>query len=142
MSMRAMPVLVVTLLVVVFASAVGLAGQDKAAVPQLNVTGSWVGGIKTSVSYSPIAISFKLEQKPDGVTGFGWPGEAQVPIQNVKREGNKLAFDISGEKVTYRFNLTVSADRLEGDVSATDQGHSWTGTARLDREKPKETEKK
>ncbi len=136
--MRAISVLVVTLLVV-FASSVGLTAQDKAAVPLVNVTGNWAGEIKSPVSYSPIPISFKLEQKPEGVTGFGWPGKAQVPIQNVKRDGNKLAFDISGETVIYRFTLTVSADRLEGDVSAEDHGHAWMGKTRLDREKPKET---
>ena len=139
--MRVMSVLGVSLLVV-FACVVGLTAQDKAAGPQVNVTGTWAGGIRAPGAYSPMTISFKLEQKPDGITGFGWPGPGQVPIQNVKRDGNKLAFEISGEEVTYRFNLTVSADRLEGDVSGNDHGHSWTGTVRLDREKPKETQKK
>ncbi len=139
--MRAMSLLVVTL-VVVFASSLGLAAQDKTALPPIDVTGSWAGAIKTPVSFSPIPISFKLEQTSGEITGFCWPGEGQVPIKNVKRDGNKIAFDVSGEKVAYRFDLTVAADRLEGKVSADDHGHAWTGTVRLDREKPKQTGKK
>ena len=139
--MRAMSVLGVSLLVVL-ASVVGLTAQDKASAPPVSVAGNWAGDIKTAVSYSPIVITFSFGQKPEGVTGFAWPGKGQVPITNVKRDGGKLAFDVSGDNVTYHFTLTVGAERLEGDVSANDHGHTWTGKAILDRAKPKDTGKK
>ena len=47
---------------------------------------------------------------------------------------------VSGEDVNHHFHLTVEADRLAGDVSANDHGHTWKGTARFDRPKPKENE--
>ena len=121
---------------------VSLAAQDKPTGAEINVSGSWVGEIKTPVSYSPLAISFKLEQTVEGVKGFAWPGTAQVPIQNVKRDANTLRFDISGDNIVYRFELTARGDRLEGDTHAEDHGHAWTGTTVLKREKPKENEKK
>lgn len=137
--MRAFCVLAVSLLVV-FAPAAGLA-QERAG-GTVNLTGRWEGNIKTAVSYSPIPVSFKFEQKPDGLTGFCWPGSGEVPITNVKRDGHTLDFDVSGENVKYHFRLALGADRLEGDVSASDHGHQWTGKAVLEREKPKNDVKK
>ncbi|HEY3381783.1 MAG TPA: hypothetical protein VGK32_08445 [Vicinamibacterales bacterium] len=116
--------------------------QDKVPLPQVRVSGQWAGEIRTAVSYSPIQVSFKLEDTTKGVTGFAWPGEGQVPITNVKYEGATLAFEVSGEDAAYRFSLTVGAERMEGDVSVDDHGHSWTGKVRLNKEQPKENEKK
>jgi hypothetical protein len=138
--MRAICVVAVSLLVV-FAPALGLA-QQRAGGPPVDVTGRWDGTIRTAVSYSPIPVSFKFEQAPEGVTGFCWPGSGQVPITNVKRDGNTLDFDVAGNNVSYHFHLALGADRLEGDVSANDHGHEWTGKATLEREKSKADGKK
>jgi len=115
----------------------GLAGQEKPVAPRGDVAGTWTGEIRTPASYSPIPISFKLEETAEGLAGFAWPGEGQVPIKNVKRDGNRLAFDISGPTVVYAFDVTVTEDLMEGSMSATDQGHTWSGKTRLAREKQK-----
>ena len=104
----------------------------------VNISGNWSGEIKTPVSYSPLTISFRFEHTAKELTGFAWPGVAQVPIKNVKREGNRLSLEISGENMIYRFNLSVGAGLLEGDVSADDHGHTWIGKARLIPERAKE----
>jgi hypothetical protein len=110
--------------------------QAKTTAPAVDLTGTWAGHIKTDVSYSPITINFRFEQKPDGLTGFAWPGAAQVPITNVTRDGDRVAFQIAGEEIVYRFTLVATANRLEGDVAADDHGHTWKGTAALERNKP------
>lgn len=109
--------------------------QSKPAQPLVDVSGTWTGEIKTPVSNSPIGISFKLEQTPKGLTGVAWPGPGEVPIKNVTREGEKLSFEISGGSVVYRFSLTASADRLEGEAYANDSGSTWSGKATLKKEK-------
>ncbi len=128
-----------TLLLITLALSVPAFAQAKTAAPPVDLTGTWAGHIKTDVSFSPIAITFKLEQKPDGLTGFAWPGPAQVPITNVTRDGDRVAFQIAGEEIVYRFTLVATANRLEGDVAAEDHGHKWKGKTTLDREKPKQT---
>jgi hypothetical protein len=123
------------------AAAPGLAGQEKPAASHVDVAGTWTGEITTPASYSPIPLCVKFEETEGGLAGFAWPGERQVPIKNVKRDGNRLAFDISGPTVVYAFDVTVTQDLMEGSMSATDQGHTWSGKTRLAREKQKRADK-
>jgi hypothetical protein len=118
-------------------------GAGQAATPTIvgDVSGNWTGEIKTTVSYSPIPLEFKLQQSTKELTGTAWPSSkgGATPITNVKREGNKLHVEVSNQGQKYTFDLVLNGDRLEGDVKSEDQlGHTWTGKATLKRDKDKQ----
>jgi len=131
-----------TLLVVVLS--LGLLTPASPAAPnppgekRFNVTGEWSGEIVTPASYSPIPVYFKLSQKRKGITGTAGPSAgSQSPIQNVSREGNKLSFEVkSSDGMKFKFDLTVTEDKLEGDAHAEEPtGSKYDGKATLSRVK-------
>ncbi len=123
----------------------GFAAQTPATAPQApaiagDVSGAWTGEVKSPVSYSPIPMHFKLQQKGAVVTGTAGPGpSSQFPISDVKRSGSGLHFSVSGEGgLTYTFDLIAKEDLLLGDAKGEDkQSNKWSGKASLKRDKNK-----
>ncbi len=75
-------------------------------------------------------LVFKLKQSGDQVSGTAGPGEnAQSPIQDARLQGDHLTFSVTGpgesgagSGPTWKFELTVSGERLDGRAEGTLKG--------------------
>ena len=108
-----------------------------------NLSGDWTGtvDVRDTDSGSVISTSVRLSltQTKDAITGkIGREGEnEETPIQHVRLDGNRLTFDAINPDVNgpVKFTLTVTDDRMEGEMKASLDTGEINGKVRLTREK-------
>ena len=110
-----------------------------AANSGVDVTGNWMGEVKDADGGTG-RIRVVLHQNGDRITGTAGPVETQNPIYDAKLDGTRLTFavddtDAAGIKLTYRFDVTVSNDHMEGTAQGKSVEKSWTLDISLAREK-------
>lgn len=104
------------------------------------VAGLWTGVIAVSRSGgAPVrtSVQVRLEREGADLTGeIGRQGEnEQVSIRNGRVEGSEVYFEASNSetKSPMKFRLTLSGNRLEGEMSGEAQQGKITGQVRLTR---------
>ena len=110
-----------------------------AANSSVDVTGNWMGEVQDADGGTG-RVRVVLHQKGDRISGTAGPVETQNPIYDAKLEGTRLTFavddtDDNGGKLTYRLDLTVSNDHMEGIAHGKSTAKSWTLDISLTREK-------
>jgi hypothetical protein len=105
----------------------------------VDVTGNWMGEVKDADGGTG-RVRVVLQQNGDQITGTAGPVEAQNHIYDAKLEGTHLTFavddtDDNGLKLTYRLDVTVSNDHMEGKAHGKSAEKSWTLDISLAREK-------
>jgi hypothetical protein len=110
-----------------------------AAHSAIDVSGNWMGEIKGADGGTG-RIRVVLHQNGDRITGTAGPVETQHPIYDAKLEGTRLTFavddtDDNGLRLTYRLDVTVASDHMEGKAHGTSAEKSWTLDISLAREK-------
>ncbi len=106
------------------------------ALPAADVNGKWTGSfIVAGGDTSPAQVV--LKQTGSTLTGTAGPDDAEQWPLTGKIEGNKLTGEVKNPNgVVYKFVLTVTADKLKGDVDATTpEGQPMKGTLDLTRAK-------
>ncbi|MGI8988402.1 MAG: hypothetical protein ACR2I2_02320 [Bryobacteraceae bacterium] len=109
----------------------------------VNITGKWSGtiavqdeGSGTTIT-TPVQVQF--EQQASALSGkIGRVEENDViPIRNAKLEGNTVYFEAASPDTegAMRFVLTLSGDRMEGDMRGSIESADITGRVKLKREK-------
>src|SRR5215831_7710195 len=98
-------------------------------------TGKWSGTVEIKRDgQSKAEPAFViLHQDGASLTGSGGPKESdQHAIRNGKVEGNRITFEIAldNERVMH-FNLTVTSDHIDGEVTAPMKDSGKPETARL-----------
>ena len=89
-----------------------------------DATGKWSGTVEIVVDGQSRSEPAFLILKQDGatLTGSGGPREQeQHALRNGKVEGDKVTFEIArgeNEDRVMRFNLTITGDSIDGEVSA------------------------
>ena len=88
-----------------------------------DVTGTWTG---TFVVTTPDGktqddtVHMVLKQEGTKITGTAGPAaDEQMAIQTGKIEGNKIAIEVAVPNGSFKFDLTLEAEHLKGDVTAT-----------------------
>ncbi len=98
-----------------------------------DVTGKWVGNVELqepggATRLVPAYVS--LKQDGQKVIGTGGPSETeQQPIEDGRLEGDKLTFRYEATLVT----LTVTGDRMEGELRARTEDRQGSGKISLKR---------
>jgi hypothetical protein len=105
-----------------------------------DLTGRWEGNAEFKRSDgTPGGMSIVLSLKHSGqdVTGsIGPNADEQVPIQKGKFDGQKLTFEITADDRVYKLELTLAADKLEGQAKGEDgSGNPMTAKLSLARAK-------
>ncbi len=108
-----------------------------------DISGKWSGtidvrdeGSGTNIT-TPVQVQFQQrDAKISGNIGRAEDNDV-VPIKNAKVEGNKIYFEASsGETVgPVKFNLTVTGDRMEGDMRTSVDSGDITGKVKISRQK-------
>ncbi len=108
--MHLLKVLAVGLLLVLAASAADVAGVWKGSFVVTTPDG------KTQED----SVYMVLKQEGAKITGTAGPvAEEQMAIQKGSIEGNKIAIEVAVPNGSFKFDLTLDADHLKGDVVAT-----------------------
>jgi hypothetical protein len=99
-----------------------------------NVTGRWTG---TFTTFGPDGGSrdgsalLELKQTGTEVTGTAGPNEQERhPISKGTIEGDKIRLEVADGPMTMKFDLTLTGERIAGDVTATNG--EQTRRAKLD----------
>ena len=104
-----------------------------------DVSGKWSGNLQVTTpegDTETIPLYVELQQKGDEVSGtIGDGADRKSPIQKGKIQGAKLSFEVtspeSGNLV--KFDLTVSAARLEGEMKTEADAGPVSGKVSLSR---------
>jgi hypothetical protein len=108
----------------------------------MNVTGSWTGEVRDQEGGTG-KVRFVLVQEGDQISGTAGPVEKQNPghVHDAKLDGNHLTLsandtdDKSGLTSTYRFDLTVANDQMQGKAYGRSGDKTWTLDLSLTRDK-------
>ena len=105
-----------------------------------DVTGKWEGTVEFKrPDGTPGGGSAFLNLKQSGQEVTGTAGESadeQVPIEKGKIDGEKLTFEINADERVFKLELTLTGDKLEGQVKFQDSsGNPMTGKLSLTRVK-------
>lgn len=98
-----------------------LAGTALAQTPE-DVAGDWRGAIE--VPGSPLEIGVTFEVQPGGLAGtidIPAQGAQDVPLEDVRLEGEQLTFAIQGIPGKPTFSGPVSGDTIEGEFRQSGQ---------------------
>lgn len=89
-----------------------------------DLTGKWEGTAEFKRSDGTPGggdAVFNLKQSGQEVTGTaGTSADQQVPIQNGKLDGDKLTFEVNAGERVYKLELTVTGDKMEGQLKGED----------------------
>ena len=111
------------------------------AVAAANVGGTWSGMMEQKADNGRtgrMSMLVQLKQDGDQLSGTAGPNENnQAPIQGAKLDGTHLAFSVtllpppgSDAGPTWRFDLTVSGDRMQGKAEGS-MGERSLGTTEV-----------
>ena len=94
-----------------------------------DVSGTWEGTFKISMpdgTTNNDGVHLILKQDGTKLTGTGGPSaDRQLPISNGSVAGNAVRFEIATpDGGSFRFDVALQNDRLQGDVSRTLNGQS------------------
>jgi hypothetical protein len=109
-------------------------GLALVAVADTNVTGRWTGTFhlltRDGQTKDSTAV-LVLQQTGTEITGTVGPNEdEQHAITKGKIDGDKIALESADGGLSIKFDMTLVADRLTGDVNAVGEGGAMK--ARLD----------
>lgn len=101
-----------------------------------DVTGKWTGSFSPEGQDASNAIVF-LKQSGTSVTGSAGPDEGtQWPLSDGKLVGNKLTGTVSSpDGMVFKLDLTLTGDRISGDVAMTHDGQTMKGKIDVTRAK-------
>jgi hypothetical protein len=113
-----------------------------AAKPRVDVTGAWTGEVRGQEGGTG-KVRFVLRQEGDRISGTAGPIEKQNPghVYDAKLDGNHLTLsaddtdDKTGLTLTYRFELTVANDQMQGKAYGRSGDRTWTLDISMTREK-------
>jgi len=113
-----------------------------AAKPGTDVTGTWTGEVRGQDGGTG-KVRFVLRQEGDRISGTAGPLEKQDPgrVYDARLEGSHLTFaaddtdESAGLTLTYRFDLTVTNDQMQGKAHGRSGDRSWTLEISMTREK-------
>jgi hypothetical protein len=113
-----------------------------AANAGINVTGTWTGEVRGQEGGTG-KVRFVLRQEGDRISGTAGPIEKQNPgqVHDVRLDGNHLTLsaddtdDKTGLALTYRFDLTVSNDQMQGKAYGRSGDRTWILDISMAREK-------
>jgi hypothetical protein len=111
-----------------------------AAEPGIDVTGTWTGEVRGQDGGAG-QVRFVLRQDGQRISGTAGPVEKQRSVYDAKLEGSHLIFaaddsdDQTGLKLTYKFDLTVASDQMQGKAYGHTGDRSWTLDISMTREK-------
>src|SRR5215469_277992 len=104
------------------------------AVADVNVTGKWSGSFNVvgpDGQTKDATALLVLKQTGTEITGSVGPNEEeQHTITKGKIEGDKISLESVDGEISIKFELTLSGDRITGDVNAAGEGR--TMKAKLD----------
>lgn len=87
------------------------------------LAGRWKGAVNRPDGSAPATVFLILRQQGDTISGdIGYNPDETAPISNVKREGDKLSFDVETSEVLYKIKLAVADESLRGDVVVNRDG--------------------
>jgi hypothetical protein len=117
-------------------------GAVLSASPPVNVTGTWTGDLKGQEG-GTARVRVVLRQEGDRISGTAGPIDKQNPahIYDARFEGEHLLFALrdtdedGGLALTYRFDLKVTNDRMQGNAYGRSGDRSWKLDVALTREK-------
>ena len=93
------------------------------AASAADVTGTWKGTFAVTTPDGKTqddSVYMILKQEGSKITGTAGPvAEEQMAIQKGTIEGNKLAIEVAVPNGSFKFELTLDAEHLKGDVTAT-----------------------
>jgi hypothetical protein len=103
-------------------TAVGADQEKKAPDKNQSISGEWSATItdfgKEKQTLGPIQI--KLEAEGDKLTGvFVTPRMGDVPLENLKFDGEVLIFKVSNGEQYFEFDLKLSGKKFEGVMTAS-----------------------
>jgi hypothetical protein len=104
-----------------------------------DVTGKWSGTFTVTgpdgSAGDPNPAFLILKQDGGALTGTAGGDETeQFPIENAKLVNNKITGTVNpSDGATYTVSLTVSGDRMAGDVTVTQGGQTMKGKIELKR---------
>jgi hypothetical protein len=88
-----------------------------------DVTGTWTGTFVVTTPDGKTqddSVHMVLKQEGGKITGTAGPAaDEQMPIQKGTIEGTKIAIEVAVPNGSFKFDLTLDADHLKGDVTAT-----------------------
>ena len=103
----------VAALVIVFALTLSAGAMD--------LTGTWSGSLKVTTPDGQAqddSIHMILKQDGAKLTGTAGPSaDQQMPIDKGVVTGNKATMEVAVGNGTFKFDLTLDADHLKGDVT-------------------------
>ena len=110
--------------------------------PGIDVNGTWTGEVRGQEGGTG-KVRFVLQQEGDRISGTAGPVEKQNPghIHDAKLEGSHLTFaaddtdETEGLTLTYRFDLIVTNDHMQGKAQGSSGGRTWTLDISMTREK-------
>jgi hypothetical protein len=89
----------------------------------MDLTGTWTGSLKVTGPDGQVqddAIHMVLKQDGDKLTGTAGPSaDQQMAIDKGTVTGNKATMEVAVGQGTFKFDLTLDADHLKGDVTLT-----------------------
>ena len=94
-----------------------LAAVLSIAVPAAEVTGVWVGSMDTPMGVITTTITIKAGEPFSGTVGTDAFGEAK--IENAKRDGDTISFEINIEPGKVAYEGTVTDNELKLTVTGT-----------------------
>ena len=112
------------------------------ASPATNLTGNWTGEVKGRDGGTG-QVRVVLRQDGGTISGTAGPIDKKNPgrIYDANLQGEHLTFaaddtdETTGLKLTYRFDITVIGDRMQGTAHGRSGDRSWTLDIALAREK-------
>jgi len=120
---------------------IAAAASVVAAGARIDVTGTWSGEVKGEDGGTG-QVRVVLRQEGERVSGTAGPLDKRNPghIYDAKLAGHHLTFaaddtDDSGLTMTYRFDLRVANDRMQGEAHGHSGDRSWTLFLTLTRER-------
>jgi opacity protein-like surface antigen len=93
-----------------------------------DVTGNWSGTFKVGMpdgTTQDDTVYLSLKQTGSTITGTAGPSiDQQAPIRVGKIEGNKITLDVPVPQGSFKFDITLQGDHLQGEVTASAQGQT------------------
>jgi len=96
-------------------------------IEKVDVAGTW--DLTTMLRSREEKRTLVLKQDGDKITGTYEGDGASVPVENAKRDGNRLTFNVTWQAVL-RGNATIEGDRLTGTLAPGQGSNPLTGERR------------
>jgi len=102
----------------------------------VDVGGTWTGTMQQKTDEGQTAksaIAFHFKQEASHISGTAGPaGEEPKPIRDATLEGARLTFSVGGGSgPTWKFDMRVSADSMEGTGEGTGASGRSFGTVKV-----------